>query len=484
MRNQVRLRSLASYPISKSIQYSLYAVAAVIFGWQLGRALTSSLSDLVAPLILMSVCILITLKYPLQGLLLAFVLHPFVTFIYLYIKLPGAPALTIGRAVVLVIFVLILARGATRRRPFLPLTWMDVFMLLSVTGLSIAALRGESRSYIQWVGDMYLIPYLIYYIVKYLVTGRRALKQVLWTVAIIGAYCGVYGIYTQTTGNILFVGPDFDGYVWYSQSLRIMRGLLDSPHTFGLVFSLAIPIQFYLLIKAHTLDTKILTALMLAVTLGGLFFTYKRTAWIATVGSLLVIQFFFPRFRRLFLVLAALAAGIMLLYSNEINDSAVATERVGDNTDTLNGRTGLWEVAWKGWQQEPIWGYGLGQFVARSSVQVESTYLWLLVDSGLVGFMPFVLVFILLLKNSIRVYRARAPSIFVEPDLVAVFWGSFAAYLISFSTVVMNHELPYMLFFLLAGAVVGSQEAILDQQSNHQPKAIPARGGDLGLQNA
>lgn len=470
MRNQTLLGSLTSAPTFTVVLRLVYAVIAGLLGWQLGRALTTSSSDLVAALILMGVCILITLKHPLEGLLLAFVLHPFVTFIYLYIKLPGVPALTIGRAAVLIVFALILARGATRQRPFLPLTWMDVFMLLSVTGLSIAALRSDSgRSYLQWVGDMYLVPYLIYYIMKYLVAGRPALKQVIWTVAIIGAYCGAYGIYTQTTGNVLFVGADFDGYVWYSQSLRIMRGLLDSPHTFGLVFSLAIPIQFYLLIKARTLNTRILTALMLAVTMGGVFLTYKRTAWIATVSSLLIIQFFFPRFRRLFLVLAALAAGIMLLYSNEINDSTVATERVGDNTDTLNGRTGLWEVAWKGWQQEPILGYGLGQFVARSSVKViESTYLWLLVDSGLVGFIPFVLVFILLLKNSIRVYRARAPSIFVEPDMVAVFWGSFAAYLISFSTVVMNHELPYMLFFLLAGAVVGSQEVALDQLCHHQ----------------
>ena len=93
-------------------------------------------------------------------------------------------------------------------------------------------------------------------------------------------------------------------------------------------------------------------------------------------------------------------------------------------------------------------------------------------DAGLVGFVPFILVLVLLLKTGIRLYRARAPALFVEPDLAAVFLGSLAAYLISLFTVVMNHEFPHTLLFLLAGAVVGSQEAILGQQPNRQPKAV------------
>lgn len=461
------------FPVARG---ALYALVAGVLGWQLGRVLTSPSSDFVASLILVGVCILITLKNPVDGLLLALALHPFVNFVYLNIDLgAGVPDITLGRATIAIIFTLILARGVTSWRPLLQLTWVDVCMVLATIGLGVAALRAISiTTELQVVFDLCITPYMIYYVTKNLMTDRSMLKRVLWTLAVTGAYCAVYGIYTVATGNVLFVGEGgLKGLTWYSENLRVMRGLLDSPHAFGLVFSLAIPVDFYLLIKARSRWTKLLFALILAVTMAGLFFTYKRTAWIATMASFLVIQFFFPRFRSLFLVLLVLAGGIMALSWNQVSESAVATERVGQGADTLNGRLDLWDVALRGWRQKPIFGYGIGQFLVRSPIEVfESNYLWILVDAGLVGFIPFVLIFVLILVISVRLYRASASAIFVEPDLVAVFWGLTTAYLVSLFTVIMNHELPHALFFLVAGAVVGSQKAILDQQPNRQPKAV------------
>lgn len=448
----------------------LYALVAGLFGWQLGRALASSSSALVASTVFMGICILITLKYTVRGLLLALILHPFDPFFYLYIDLgSGIPDITLTRAIVAITFTLILARGATNRRPFAPLTWVDVAMILAGIGLGIAAVRGVSiTTELQWLFDMYLTPYMIYYVTKTLTTDRPALKRVLWSLAFIGAYNGVYGIYTVTTGNVLFVGAGGAGDVWYTESLRAMKGLLGSPYVFGLVFSLAIPVDFYLLIKARTWPKKALSASMLAITMAGLFFTYKRTAWIATLSSLVVIMFFFPRFRRLLLVLLVVVGGAVALYSEEVSESAVATERVGHKTDSLNGRLDLWDAALTYWKQAPVFGYGFGQFMRRSGIgAIESNYLWILVDAGLVGFVPFIMVLVAILVSSVRLFRAREPDIFVERDLVAVFWGSFAAYIVCLSTVVMNHEFPHSLCFLLAGAVVGSQEAILA----HSPTA-------------
>jgi O-antigen ligase len=471
---QVRLRSLASSRPFIAIRGILYALIAGVLGWQLGQALMSPSSTLVASPILMGVCILVTLKYPLTGLLLTLILHPFDDFFYLMIDLgAGIPDITLARVTVAIAFALIMVRGATGRRPFSRLTGVDVSMGLATIGLGIAAVRGTSiTTDLQWLLDMYLIPYIIYYVTKNLTTDRSRLQRILLALAFIGAYCGVYGIYTVTTGNVLFRGSGHLGSLWYD-GLHAMRGLLGSPYTFGLVFSLAIPVDFYLLIKAQSQRKRLLYALTLAVTLGGLFFTYKRTAWIAAMVSLLVIQFFFPRFRRLFLVLLVLAVGVMMLYWDQISESPVVTDRIGRKVDSLNGRLEYWNAVLEEWKRNPILGYGFGGFYARSSYRaIESNYLWILVDGGLVGFVSFILVLVLLLKTSIRLYRTRAPAIFVEPDLVAVFLGVLVAYVISLSTVVMNHEFPHTLFFLLAGAVVGSQEVILGQQPNRQPKVV------------
>lgn len=318
-------------------------------------------------------------------------------------------------------------------------------------------------SNLQWVFDVYLTSYALYYIAKNLVTDRVALRRVLWAAVIIGAYNGLYGIYTQLTGDVLFVEGDLSGLLFYSESLRIMRGLLDSPHVFGLVFSLAIPVGFYLFLKTRG-GVKLLILVLLLLAIGGLFFTYKRTAWIATLASLLILPLFFPRFRVLLITIIAATAFVAWLYADQIESSAVATERVGEGVDTLNGRLELWNQAWGYFLQEPILGYGLENFHAHSGLEaIESHYLQVLLDAGLVGFVPFVLVLLFLLRASVRLYRARATALFVEPDLAAVFWGIWIAYIVSLSTVVMNHEFPHQLYFLLAGAIVGSQEQFLGE---------------------
>lgn len=460
------------------MRWCFYALVAGTFGWQLGRMLASPVRDLVAPLVFMSACILLTLKHPLDGLLLALILHPFVNFFYLNVDLgAGIPSISLLRVIVAITFTLIIARVATGRYGSLRLTWTDVFMLLTTMGLGIAAVRGTAvTTNFQWLFDKFMTPYMIYYVTKRLTISRPALKRALWAVVLIGAYSGIYGIYTQTTGNILFVGKEgLTGPLWYNERLRIMRGLLDSPHVFGLVFSLALPIDFYLLIKASEAVKKFLLGTALVVTLGGLFFTYKRTAWIATIASFLVVMFFFPRFRRLFLVLLILAGVAIALYSDQISDSAVVSQRLGEKTNTLNGRLELWETAWREWKQAPYLGYGFGGFFAKSSLKaIESHYLWLLVDAGLVGFVPYAVIFILIFRISVRLFRDRTLAVFVEPDLVAMFWGVFVAYLVSLSTVVMNHELPHALFFLLAGAVVGSQQTALFQETGEPSETPPS----------
>jgi O-antigen ligase len=482
MRLPAHLKILTSFQQFTIVRVALYALAVGLLGWLLGYMLASPSVNLIAPLFLMGACILFTLKRPLEGLLLALILLPFENFFYLSFNLgKGIPDISLSRAIVATTFTLILARAATGKLPNLRVTRLDVLMALSVIGLGLSSLRGSSLSAdLQWVFDMYLTPYLIYFVVKNLTVDRSALERVLWAVAIIGAYSGLYGIFTQTTGNIWFIGESGLEPIMYSSSLRHMQGLLGAPHIFGLVFSLAIPIDFYLLIKARTTNQKIVCALILAVTLGGLFFTYKRTAWLATMSSFLIIQFFFPRFRRLLLALLVLVAIIIAFYGDQISGSAVVTERVNYNVDTLNGRVGLWDTALAYWQQAPILGYGRGGFFARSGLQiVESHYLSILVDAGLAGFAPFVLIFIAILTQSIRLYRARAPDIFVEPELVAVFWGALVAYLISLSTVVMNHELPHAMIFLLVGAVVGSQERFLGRQPQKPPDAFKAESAEL-----
>jgi O-antigen ligase len=446
---------------SKALLLIVVAVA-MATGVGLAAVFTTSFFELAVAGIFVAALTAFTLRFPLPGLLLTIALHPFANFIYLNVRPPqeGIPDITLLRAVVALLFMLTLARGVTGKIK-LSFTSVDFAMLLAGLALGLAAVRGKNLvSSLQLLLDWYLMPYMLYYIAKHLVTESRHLQQVLWAVAIIGAYNGLYGIFTQTTGVILWANETNAFQITqYSDNLRVMRGLLDSPHVFGLVFSIAIPVDFYLLIKSPTLGRKLAAGTMLAVTVLALFFTYKRTAWIATLVSFVVIQFFFPRFRKILVVLLLVAGGFSLLYSDEVSGSAVVQERVNQKVDTLNGRTEVWDAAWAAWEESPIIGHGRGQV---SSIRLlESHYLSLMVEGGLVALIPFLLVFVAMLGQLYRLMRWRFAGMFVSVELMAILLGVIAAYLVSLYTVVMNRDFPHMLLFILAGAVLGSHDFFL-----------------------
>jgi len=443
----------------------LSGLLAIAVGLVLGVALNSSLSETIVSLVFIGVGTLITLRYPLAGLLLALVLQPFIGFAYLVVNLgSGIPDITLGRALTLIVFSLVLVQGLFGRRLLPRVSTFDVVMALSAFGIVLMAVRGRSITVsLQMVFDMFLTAYALYYIAKNRVTDQWTLATVLWTVTFIGAYCGLYGIFTQMTGISLFL-PDGQLFLineqWYTENLRLMRGLLDSPHIFGTVYGLAIPIQFYLLIKARTPQARLLAGLFLLLTLGGLFFTYRRTSYLAAGAGLLVLYACLPRFRRLFVPLLIGIGFVAWLYTDEIGESALLRERVGQRAETFNGRTELWNTALRYAAREPWLGYGNAVYLRRSGLQaIESHYLWLMVDGGLLAIVPFVLMFIMMTVTGLKLYRARGTGLFVEPDLVAAFFAALATYLVNLTTAVINHDYPHQLFFILAGAIIGTHEA-------------------------
>jgi len=435
----------------------------LLVGLVLGRAVASSQWELVVTAVFMGACVLIGMRYPRRGLLLALVLHPFVNFMFLNLRLAdGLPDISLTRVMISLLIGVLFARSLTGHHKLAPLMGIEWAMLATLAGLGVAVWRTEATtSALQWVFDYFIAPFLIYYVARDTTTDISVLHRILWAIATVGALSAMYGVYTQITGHILFVEGELTGPLWYSENLRIMRGLFDSPHVFGAVFSLAIPIQFYLMIKAPTRNGRLLAALMLAITTLGLFFTYKRTAWIATLASLAVIQFYFPRFRRALLSIIVLVGLVSGLYADQITDSAVATERLGQGADTLNGRLELWQTAWGYIQQEPWVGYGLFASQSYTNLRaIESHYLWILLDAGLLGFIPYLLMFVLLIQLILKlVSRAVSrPAVdSADRDLLGVLLGMLVAYLVSLSTVVMNHEYPHMLLFLALGAIAGSQ---------------------------
>jgi len=454
-----------SWPVLRRasvLRVPLLILLVIALGLGMGLMFTSPAGVTVSSLLNVGACVAITLVNPLGGFLIWLLLSPLTPWLNLDINFgAGIPDLTLDRVLVALILAILLAEAAIGKRKMPRLTRLENWMILTLLALSIAALNGGSLvKDFQNLIDRWAMPFLVYYVAKNLIGDRRSLDRLLVTAIALGTYCAIYGIYTQFTGNILFSAEEIRlKHTMYSASLRQMRGLLGSPHAFGWVFSTVIPVTFYKLIAEKVVWKKQVYAIALTAQVLGLFLTYKRAAWIGTIASFLVIQQFYPQFRRLFFVLLIVTLAVMGLTWDQISESAVATERVGYKVDTANGRLLFWGEAIDLWKLKPVFGYGWNGFkrVSQDEDPVENTYLYVLVSAGLVGLIPFVMSLVSVLWAAIDLGRLGDRWSFVDRGLLAVLGGLFVSFMINIFSVTINSPIALALVWALVGGIVGSQ---------------------------
>ena len=397
---------------------------------------------------------------PLSGVALWLVLYPFAERTINISLGKGIPDLSPTRFVIAFLIAVLLGQAATGQRRFPRITKLDIVCLLSIIGIGISA--GASYDPIRAfkaVLDMNIIPVLAYYVLKNFVRGKKDLDLLFNAFLIIATYTCFFIFNEWVTGNILF----YRGHsmtVYGRTGIRVVRSLWGTPDGYASIFAMAIPLAFYRMIKAKGGHWRTIYGFLLAIFLLGQVLAFKRAGWVASLVSFIIMFPFFPSFRKVFLVMLILIGIPMGVFWETLSSIEGVEQRVISGVDTLHGRTYRWEAAIELWKQKPIVGHGWKNYDVLSEYHaIESHYLHLLVSGGLLAFLPFVCIIILTISESIWVFirGPSIPNIFVDRDLIAVFWGMFSTYLVKAITVVQGLAIINILFFIIIGAMVGSQ---------------------------
>jgi O-antigen ligase len=171
---------------------------------------------------------------------------------------------------------------------------------------------------------------------------------------------------------------------------------------------------------------------------------------------------------------------------DQVNDSAVVQERVNSKVSTLEGREGRWQAGYNMWRAQPIRGWGFDQYEKESGRfrtdgepwnynAVENDYLYIMVGSGLIGFLPYLIFLLAPLINSLRLYfRARAPdwSGYIKPETIGIYWVVIIGYAVGSYTQMQNVPIVKMLAFAIAGAVVGTHQYLLRRTPEHSVQQL------------
>lgn len=493
------LKSISSHSLDTLVKLRFVVIVFLIIGLGVLLGVSTASPDPEAAELVVSITVILTVmalvvSNPLNGILLWLFFMPFID---TWVEIPmgaGIPDLSFSRFIAIFLAIFMLAKAAIGKLRFAPLTLMDLLILVVPLGVAISApLADDPMLVIQsTVFELFLMTCLIYFFTKNLVQSQADLHQILGTIALFGFVAGAYAVYEYTTGHILFIPKGGIAGHTVSQliteraesGIRLIRGLMGGTGEMGRVLAMTIPITFYIFFEsAQSFRAKIGVAVMLAAQFYGIIVAMSRTPWYALLTALFIMQFFYPQFRRLFVAILVMAAIVIGLTWDQLQDSQVAS-RVNDNYSTLEGRQIRWDAGYAMWLAKPVRGWGFNGFERYSGQfrtdgkktnfgngAIESDYLNMLVSYGLIGFLPYVAFLLIPLIYSLFLFfRARSPGWlgFIKPQTIAVYWAVLLCLVITSYTATIVHPLLKLIPFAVTGAIIGSHEALVRRDRRFQ----------------
>lgn len=339
----------------------------------------------------------------------------------------------------------------------------------------------------------YLLPVVIYWIGRQAKLTERSLLSVFGFLTVFAVYLAVTG-FAETRQMWSVVFPTYIGSASYQEFFGRARGPFLNPVGNGLFLSAGLFAVVQWWPRLSRLGRGALMAVA-AVIFVGVYCTLTRSVWLgAGLGLLMIIWLAVPSTWRIpmFIALVLAAAPVLALKWQKLNsfkrDAHVSAH---DMAQSAKLRPILAAIAWKMFQDYPLFGCGFGQYkevdvnyfderfgdlplkMAGPYVQ-HNVFLALLTQLGIVGLGCWLLTLGLWARNAWRVWsNKQAPLWARQHGLVLI------ALLIAYAVNGMFHDIGIitmvnMLLFFAAGVCQGlaphAEAATLPQQPRVQAR--------------
>ena len=456
----------------QAIKFAILLLSLVALGALFGKTITSPDWQIVITAVGLSTYVIVALVNPLVGLFLWIATSPFARFLYLNISLGrGIPDLSLDRISAAIIFVLIFAQLAIRKRSLPRITLIDLLMVMFLIGSSISiplAIAGPTAT-IQAYFDAQIAPLIVYFLAKNLVTNRRALRGFQVTLMLMAAYLAFLVIHEQLTGTILFYPAGRT--IRYTAHIRRVVGLLGNPAFFAMLLGMMLPFVSRNLVEARGKKTRLFYLVLTGAVLWAIYLCYNRAGWLAALLAMLFMSAFYPRFRRWFLPVLLVAGAVIGIFWGQISESYVVTERLTAEAP-VEYRFNAIDIAFRMISSNLAFGRGYGNFgflyakyatdwtQTRVLPAPHNTYINILVSSGLAGFIPYVAIFVAIFAQGLLLWKRKFHHT-MDRTLLVCMNGAVIVYAatIFFSDIV---AVPYVtsVFYFIVGSVLGYGERI------------------------
>lgn len=368
-------------------------------------------------------------------------------------------------------FVLQWKLGKVQVRPWMTLdTVMTVFfgvLFFNTFTHDFRNIAPGSVPPVQHLINGYLIPLAIYIVARNLKYDEKQVDWFLIAMTLFGVYLAVIGIF-EGLGLYGFVFPRYIADPKVGLHFGRARGPMVQSISYG-VYLCGCLLATCLLWYRTPGKMRWFILGLVPLFLAAIFFTKTRTVWMGGGLSLLVGVFLTMQGKARTVLLTGMV-GCALLVLVAKSDAIMGLKREGSAEDTkrsVSMRASFTYVSWEMFLDRPLLGHGFSQFkkaklpyLADRNVDLvlesirdydhHNTFLSVLSDLGLLGFIPFITMYGLWLRNAWLQARSNSP-----PWAKAVGTLGVGIVLTAFCQMV-GHEITFMpyeqsLIFLIAG---------------------------------
>jgi O-antigen ligase len=271
-------------------------------------------------------------------------------------------------------------------------------------------------------------------------------------------------------GSLIPAAQTIQRYIGGQQSSynRYAMAGMD-PNDLALAFAMSVPMSYFLSLRFTGIRAWLCRVQLMAVA-AGIFLTGSRGGTVAMVIGLSLVIWTFPQISRAarmsvgaVLVLALIGA-ISFVPATSWKRLATVGSEISEGT--LNMRTVLWKEGWNAFGRSPFGGIGSGAYPQtvvpllgypwRFTPVAHNTYLSVLVETGMVGLILFLIVL------------ARvAAGISGLPGITRQFWWTlFAVWAVGVLSLTWEQNKPTWLLFALATSHVAALPRFADDRKS------------------
>lgn len=389
------------------------------------------------------------------------------------------PDISLGRVLFIVLLVMFILEAAFGKHKLFRWTLIEyamfLFLLFAVISMIFTGLIIKEGGRLK-IGELltgYIFPFSMFFISQSVYDNSEKREGLIKFLILTGIYLGI----TAMLEHFDIAGFVFPKYIMdpgFGAHFGRARGPFCQAAVNGTVLGFGLSSSFYFLLKLKIKNIWTgFSLLLLALLPLAIFFTYTRAVWLASASSFILMLFFaFKQKKAMFILIMVILCIVVVIAMPFIlsgNTAAAAFDRIYDHAP-INDRLNLYTVYINMFKEHPFFGIGFDRFseiapdyygnvdnvfFRYERLSPHDTFTNILAETGIVGALLIVCIYLSILFRSIALYRNTPDA----RNMLAVFWGCMIVYIVNSIFIEMRYfEFVNSVFFIFAGVICRAQK--------------------------